>query len=140
METTSGAKAQRTKRANGTRTISADQYRQRFAKRNKYHAIKTEYGGVTYDSKLEARFAAILDQFQKAGMIRSWTRQVPFRMPDGSTHRVDFMVFYGDDRFSLVEVKGRDLAAGRLKRAVVEEKYGVGVDVVCKLTAWMPRK
>jgi len=61
-------------------------------------------------------------------------------MPDGSTHRVDFMVFYGDDRFSLVEVKGRDLAAGRLKRAVVEEKYGVGVDVVCKLTAWMPRK
>ena len=121
-------------------TISADQYRRRYTRRNKYHAVKTEYGGVTYDSRLEARFAALLDQYQRAGMIRSWTRQVPFRMPDGSVHRVDFMVFYGDDRFSLVEVKGRDLAAGRLKRAVVEEKYGVGIEVVHKPTAWMPRK
>ena len=121
-------------------TISADQYRRRYTRRNKYHAVKTEYGGVTYDSRLEARFAALLDQYQRAGMIRSWTRQVPFRMPDGSIHRVDFMVFYGDDRFSLVEVKGRDLAAGRLKRAVVEEKYGVGIEVVHKPTAWMPRK
>ena len=121
-------------------TISADQYRRRYTRRNKYHAVKTEYGGVTYDSKLEARFAALLDQYQRAGMIRSWTRQIPFRMPDGSIHRVDFMVFYGDDRFSLVEVKGRDLPQGRLKRAVVEEKYGVGIEVVHKSTAWMPRK
>ncbi len=132
MEKTFGAKVQG--------TISADQYRRRYTRRNKYHAVKTEYGGVTYDSRLEARFAALLDQYQRAGMIRSWTRQVPFRMPDGSVHRVDFMVFYGDDRFSLVEVKGRDLAAGRLKRAVVEEKYGVGIEVVHKPTAWMPRK
>lgn len=132
MEKTFGAKAQG--------TISADQYRRRYTRRNKYHAVKTEYGGVTYDSKLEARFAALLDQYQRAGMIRSWTRQIPFRMPDGSIHRVDFMVFYGDGKFSLVEVKGRDLAAGRLKRAVVEEKYGVGVEVVHKPTAWTPRK
>jgi len=121
-------------------TISADQYRRRYTRRNKYHAVKTEYGGVTYDSRLEARFAALLDQYQRAGMIRSWTRQIPFRMPDGSIHRVDFMVFYDDGVFSLVEVKGRDLAAGRLKRAVVEEKYGVGIEVVHKPTAWMPRK
>jgi len=121
-------------------TISADQYRRRYTRRNKYHAVKTEYGGVTYDSRLEARFAALLDQYQRAGMIRSWTRQIPFRMPDGSIHRVDFMVFYDDGVFSLIEVKGRDLAAGRLKRAVVEEKYGVGIEVVHKPTAWMPRK
>ncbi len=121
-------------------TISADQYRRRYTRRNKYHAVKTEYGGVTYDSRLEARFAALLDQYQRAGMIRSWTRQIPFRMPDGSIHRVDFMVFYGDGRFAMVEVKGRDLATGRLKRAVVEEKYGVGIEVVHKPTAWMPRK
>ena len=50
------------------------------------------------------------------------------------------MVFYDDGVFSLIEVKGRDLAAGRLKRAVVEEKYGVGIEVVHKPTAWMPRK
>ncbi len=91
---------------------------------------------MTYDSKLEARFAALLDQYQKAGMIRSWTRQIPFRMPDGSIHRVDFMVFYEGGTFSLVEVKGRDLAAGRLKRSIVEELYGVGIEVVYKQEQW----
>ena len=132
METTSGAKTQG--------TISADQYRRRYTRRNKYHAVKTEYGGVTYDSRLEARFAALLDQYQRAGMIRSWTRQIPFRMPDGSIHRVDFMVFYDDGTFELIEVKGRDLAAGRLKRAVVEDRYGVRIELVHKPQAWMPMK
>jgi len=121
-------------------TISADQYRRRYTRRNKYHAVKTEYGGVTYDSRLEARFAALLDQYQRAGMIRSWTRQIPFRMPDGSIHRVDFMVFYDDGTFELIEVKGRDLAAGRLKRAVVEDRYGVRIELVHKPQAWMPMK
>ena len=121
-------------------TISADQYRRRYTRRNKYHAVKTEYGGVTYDSRLEARFAALLDQYQRAGMIRSWTRQIPFRMPDGSIHRVDFIVFYEDGTFELIEVKGRDLAAGRLKRAVVEDRYGVRIELVHKPQAWMPMK
>jgi len=119
-------------------TISADQYRRRYTRRNKYHAVKTEYGGVTYDSRLEARFAALLDQYQRAGMIRSWTRQVPFRMPDGSVHRVDFMVFYEDGKFSLVEVKGRDLPAGRLKRACLKEMYGLEITLVFKPESWIP--
>ena len=95
---------------------------------------------MTYDSRLEARFAALLDQYQRAGMIRSWTRQIPFRMPDGSIHRVDFIVFYEDGTFELIEVKGRDLAAGRLKRAVVEDRYGVRIELVHKPQAWMPMK
>lgn len=93
---------------------------------------------MTYDSRLEARFAALLDQYQRAGMIRSWTRQVPFRMPDGSIHRVDFMVFYEDGTFSLIEVKGRDLPQGRLKRSIVEELYGVVVQVVFNPQRWIP--
>ncbi len=119
-------------------TISAAEYRRRYTRRNKYHAVKTEYGGVTYDSRLEARFAALLDQYQRAGMIRSWTRQVPFRMPDGSVHRVDFMVFYEDRTFTLIEIKGRDLPQGRLKRSIVEEMYGLVVQVVFNPQRWIP--
>lgn len=49
----------------------------------KYHAIKTEYKGVIYDSKFEAHKAFQLDMLQRAGLIKDVQRQVKFTLQDG---------------------------------------------------------
>lgn len=45
---------------------------------NKYHAKKTEYKGILYDSKFEAQRAYELDMLQRAGKITNLQRQVRF--------------------------------------------------------------
>lgn len=61
--------------------------------RNKYRAVRTEYGGCVYDSKAEARRAAELDLLVLAGDVAWWVRQVVFRLgcPE-NVYRVDFVV------------------------------------------------
>ena len=44
----------------------------------KYHAVKTEYKGVVYDSKWEATRAYELDMLQKAGKIKDLRTQERF--------------------------------------------------------------
>lgn len=47
-------------------------------KRNKFGAVKTTFGGLKFDSKLEARRYQELLLLQKAGKISELTVQVPF--------------------------------------------------------------
>ena len=49
----------------------------------KYHAIKTEYKGIVYDSKWEAQKAYELDMLQRAGKIKDLQRQVRFILQEG---------------------------------------------------------
>ena len=49
---------------------------------NKYRAVKTEYKGVTYDSKWEAQKAYELDMLQRAGKITDLQRQVTFTLQE----------------------------------------------------------
>jgi hypothetical protein len=94
-------------------------------KRSKYGNVRTTYGGVTYASKAEAAFAAMLDERVAAGTIEPYLRQVPIALPGGITWRVDFVVaadFDSQDqgtRLDAYEVKGvltRD-AAIKIKQA-----------------------
>lgn len=79
---------------------------------NKFHAIKTEYGGIRYDSKAEAIYARNLDvrmHAQGRERVASWERQIRFPLVvNGTTvgHMVvDFKVCYADGREELVEIK-----------------------------------
>ncbi len=113
--------------------MTAEQYRQQAAtkpKANKHGAKKTPCNGVRYDSQGEAATARQLDFLQRIREIRSWTRQVPFRLPGGATHRVDFQVFIDERTFCLIEFKGRDLPGGKLRRRQVEELYKLTVHVI----------
>ena len=96
---------------------------------NKYNATKTEYRGVRYDSKREARFAADLDLRIMAGEVRFWLRQVPFQLI-ASAYRVDFVVFETDGSTHFIEVKGYDTPVGKLKRKQTEALYPVKIEVV----------
>ena len=53
---------------------------------NKFHAIKTEYKGVVYDSKWEAQRAYELDMLERAGKIKDLERQKRFILQDAYTN------------------------------------------------------
>jgi hypothetical protein len=97
--------------------------------RSKYGAIRTEYNGKVYPSKKQADYARMLEAL-KGKEIKSYIEEVAFRLPGGSIHRVDFGVINFDNTVSWVEVKGKDLPMGKLKRKQTEEIYGIKITVV----------
>lgn len=95
-------------------------------KRNRFGSVakRTEYNGVTYDSKAEAEWARVLDGEIRLEWIHGWLRQVTVSLgPDFKT-RVDFLVFtaYGVCHFA--EVKGVETARFKIVRKLWP-KYGL---------------
>jgi hypothetical protein len=91
--------------------MTVDEYKRLVAAKgpraNKYHAKKTPYNGVLYDSKAEAQRAAYLDMLVKAKDIRGWVRQVTFLLGDSlNTYRADFVVIHTDGTVHAEDVKG----------------------------------
>lgn len=107
-------------------------------------AKRTEYGGLIYDSKLEAGYAQELDLRVKAGDLKSWERQVAFRfalvregdkwvLTDGEiagkqnirlwTYYLDFIEHTMDERRIFTEVKGRETTMWRMKWRMLEAVY-----------------
>ncbi len=101
------------------------------------------YNGMVYDSKKESLKAADLDLQIKAGEIDFWLRQIPFQLTE-AVYRLDFMTFkkLGFEEIGAkpifkpfwsieyIEVKGRDLPMGKLKRKQVEALYKIKIAVV----------
>lgn len=114
---------------------------------HKYSAQPTEgpspVGRMIFDSKLGARLAEKLEQERAAGVIAGWAPEVSLIYglleEDGKVkrmrHRVDALVIHeifadGSARVSFQEAKGRDLSAGRAKRAAVSAVYGLKIKIV----------
>ncbi len=93
---------------------------------NKYRNRWTEYGGVKYQSKREAAFAAELDLAFRLKQIKGWRRQVAFPlMAYGKTICriiIDFEV-WRPDGLEYVEVKGRPTESWKLKWKLFEAQY-----------------
>jgi hypothetical protein len=105
-------------------------------KRNKYGAVKTVLDGITFDSKVEASYYALLKQREKAGEVANVELQRPFALIAGAgklvgTYRADFTF---DDliegSWRVIDVKGHDTPLSRFKRKFVEALHGVTVEVV----------
>jgi hypothetical protein len=93
-------------------------------KRSKYGAERTEYNGVTYDSKQEAMKAAELDLELRAGLIAGWGRQVEFVLPGGVKAKIDFIVFHHDETYELIDPKGHLTPQSRDKLKQIEAVHG----------------
>ena len=96
-------------------------------RKSKYRAVKTQVDGMTFDSKKEARIYAALNCRPDVKFI---LRQIPFAIPGGFKHRVDFMLYHHDGTVSFAEAKGYDNRLGNLKRRQVEELYGITIEVL----------
>ena len=80
------------------------------ASKSKYGAIRTELGGYTYASKLEATYAQQLELRKKAKDIKDWERQpqviVYVYGIKMFQYKLDFKIIHNDYSEELVEVKG----------------------------------
>lgn len=103
---------------------------------NKFHAKITEAEGIKFGSKKEAQQFRELQARQHAGEIKFFLLQVPFLLPGvaengkRTRHYLDFMAIRTDGQIEYIEVKGRDLPMGKLKRRQTEELYGIKIQVV----------
>lgn len=97
---------------------------------NKFGAKAVIYDGIRFPSQKEGNYYLTLKSSKISGKIKSFIMQVPFRLPGGASHRVDFMVINHDNTVEFIEVKGRDLPMGKLKRHQTEELYGIEIKVV----------
>lgn len=99
-------------------------YSQSYFKKNKYNAVRTNYNGYNYASKLEARQAAELDILKKAGRIKDWDRQfkveVYYKDRQLMAHKVDFRVHELDGSFTLLETKGVETQDYKWRRKILE--------------------
>jgi hypothetical protein len=95
-------------------------------RRLKYGNQPTVIDGQRFDSKLEGRYYQDLKHLRRAGLVKWFTRQVPFILPGGVRYRVDFLVVYPDG-IEVIDCKGRDTQESRNKRRQVRELYGVEV-------------
>jgi len=91
---------------------------------SKYGARKVEYGGLTYHSRLEGKFAQELDIRKLAGEIKSWSRQIKIPLKVHGTpicsYYVDFLVRHNDGSDEFIEVKGFVTEVARLKMKMFE--------------------
>lgn len=119
--------------------MNAFQYRQLIAKQqksSKYHAKRIEVDGVVYDSKKEAKRAAVLEQQEKYGIITNLQRQVPFELQPGYTNNqgkkirpityiADF-TYEKDGKKIIEDIKGSKLTlteAYKIKKKIFMYKY-----------------
>lgn len=94
------------------------QYNYNFSK-SKYKAVKQSYNGCSYDSKLEANYAAQLDLLIKAKEVDRWDRQYKISIDVNDVHIcnyfIDFVVYFTDGRVEYHEVKGYETEVWKMK-------------------------
>lgn len=109
--------------------------------RSKYGAKRTTVDGITFASKREARHYALLRRSERLGMISGLELQPRFPIViDGSQVRYPGsnrpMTYVGDFAFTedgqrrVIDCKGMDTPASKIKRALVEHIYRIKVEVV----------
>lgn len=92
--------------------------KRRGRRRNKFNAVRTGH----YDSKAEARYAEGLRLQKLAGTIADWLEQVPVRLSDGITYRIDFAIIERDGSVRFVEVKGFETPQWKIKLTLLRNE------------------
>lgn len=98
--------------------------------KSKYRSVKEWVDGICFDSKREAEFYRTLQLLQKAGKIKGFCRQARFVVTAGtnkdnraSEYVTDFIVFYKDGTYRIIDTKGIQTREFKLKMKAFKEKY-----------------
>jgi len=98
-------------------------------KKNKYNARKVWIDGICFDSQAEADYYCQLKLLLRAGAIEGFCRQARFVVTEGKNDEkgteyvTDFVVFYPDKTYRIIDVKGMETPAFKLKVKSFREKY-----------------
>ena len=98
-------------------------------KRSKYHSHKVTVDGIKFDSQLEADYYGRLKLLVKVGALNGFCRQARFVITEGvngnnaTEYVCDFVLFYPDGHFRIVDTKGVETPEFKLKQKCFAEKY-----------------
>lgn len=109
----------------------------RAKRREKYHNERTEFDGLNFDSKAEAKRWCELQILVRAGEITDLRRQVPFvlipqqKRPSGGVERectyvADFTYTRGG-KAVVEDVKGAVTPEFRIKRKLMLDRHGIEI-------------
>lgn len=97
--------------------------------KSKYNSRKISIDGILFDSQAEANYYCNLKILLKIGKIDGFGRQIRFVITDGKNgekgteYVADFVVFYPDGTYRIVDVKGVQTPVFKLKVKCFREKY-----------------
>lgn len=110
-----------------------------FITQNKYKNKSCTVDGIAFHSRKEAAYYGQLKIEQRAGLIKSFQRQVSFDLLAYNTnghpekvcsHIVDFLVELPNEKYEVREVKGFSTAEWNLKRKLFEANYEIPYKIV----------
>lgn len=106
-------------------------------KAGKYKSIRIKVDGILFDSKKEADYYGTLKLRLKAGDIKSFRRQVRYRIEINqvliTTYVADFVVHNWDGSKEIIDVKSeftKTLAPYRMKRQLMLALYKIKIKEV----------
>jgi len=62
--------------------------------------------------------------------VTFFLRQPSFDLGGGRRYRADFLIFWHDGHVSIEDVKGYQTKEFKLKKAIVEERYPIEVEII----------
>lgn len=103
-----------------------------YPRKNKYRSRKVSMGGISFDSKKEARQWGLLVQMQALGRIRDLRRQVTYRLEVNGTlicsYRADFVYFDCEENREVVaDAKGMKTPEYKLKKKMMKAIHGIEI-------------
>ena len=99
-------------------------------KRDKYNRSPVQErtaDGIIFDSKKEMNYYLRLKLDQD---VLYFLRQVPFHLPAGIKYLADFIVFYKNGTYDIIDCKGMKTAMYKLKKKQVEALYPIKIKEV----------
>ena len=97
---------------------------------NKYGNQKTQYKGISFDSKKECNFYIYLEQLEAQGEISELQRQVRFELQPSFeykgkriraiTYVADFTFYDKEGKYHIVDTKGVKTEAYKLKKKMMQ--------------------
>ena len=99
----------------------------------KYRNVRTEYNGVVYDSRLEARKAQELDLMERAGIIKNLEKQKKFVLQEkyvnNKGEKIREIAYVADFTYEkdgvkyAVDTKGFKTEVYKIKKKLFEHRY-----------------
>lgn len=90
---------------------------------HKFRAQPTQYDGIKFSSKKEAKRYIDLKMLEKAGEVLFFLRQVAFPLDGNTKYICDFMVFWTNGEISIEDVKGMKTDMYIMKKKMIEARY-----------------
>lgn len=98
-------------------------------KKSKYNSRKVWVDGIAFDSRAEADYYCTLKILLRVGKIDGFCRQARFIVTEGrngekgTEYVTDFVVFYPDGTYRIIDVKGVKTDVFKIKVKCLREKY-----------------